>query len=426
MSRSRFKAPFHRRILPWVFVIIFVVLAPTMIFYTSGYRLNPNKRVVERNGTMIIDSLPSRATVYLNDQLLNERTETTLQQVAPGSYTVKLEKAGYHTWQKRLEVKPELVTYINNARLWKKSTPLLLERTSANLLSRAHEKPRYISLTSTSSTQIRFYEDLVFQQAITVPTSTYTKPLWNPSDTSIHLLMNASSGLLLTVKPLQKDTLLPQASYVWLDDDTLIGRSQTHRYSYSPKSKQLSSKPLVDVKDSIDSVTLVSSTNTTLLTTTEYPHKQFTLDRNDWSLLYVFGSLVMLENDDHYLTIDLATSAVHQAPKGQLIRSSISEEYLYLIHTPHELWYWNLSEEPRLLLRKSQPIIATDWYSDARSLFYATEQNVYALELDERNGYQETLLASMDAIQDMITVEDEIIILGTSSSTQGLWKLEIE
>ena len=69
-----YRPPFHRRILPWIFTIIFFVAAPALVFYTAGYRWNPKKEKIERNGTLIIDSTPADARVYLNGRDTGETT----------------------------------------------------------------------------------------------------------------------------------------------------------------------------------------------------------------------------------------------------------------------------------------------------------------------------------------------------------------
>jgi len=98
------RLPFHRRVLPWLFVLIFLFIAPAVVFYTAGYRWNSKKGVIEKNGTLIIDSMPRGAKIFLNGQMLSDVTPVTLQNTAPGIYNIKLSLDGYHDWSKELSV----------------------------------------------------------------------------------------------------------------------------------------------------------------------------------------------------------------------------------------------------------------------------------------------------------------------------------
>ena len=118
-----YAPPFHRRILPWIFAIVFIASAPVLVFYTAGYRYNPLKEKIERNGTMIFDSKPSGATILLNGTATGKTTPVTVQDVVPGRYVIRYEKDGYWPWEKQLDVLPELVTFANDVRLWKKTVP---------------------------------------------------------------------------------------------------------------------------------------------------------------------------------------------------------------------------------------------------------------------------------------------------------------
>jgi hypothetical protein len=124
--------PFHRRILPWIFAISFVAMAPAVVFYTSGYRFDPKKGQVERNGTIIIDSTPKGATIEIDGRVYKEVTPVTLQDVTPGSHHFKITKDGYRSWEKNLTIQAEYVTFANQIHL--------LRNTQAALLAEAPEQ----------------------------------------------------------------------------------------------------------------------------------------------------------------------------------------------------------------------------------------------------------------------------------------------
>ena len=123
MSRSVYRPPFLRQILPWIYVLVFLLVAPILIFYTAGYRYNPKKGVIERNGTLIVDTTPAGAEVFIDDVDTHERTPISFQNMAPGWHHVRVVVPGYSGWEKYLEVRAERVTFANNIWLWRKNEP---------------------------------------------------------------------------------------------------------------------------------------------------------------------------------------------------------------------------------------------------------------------------------------------------------------
>ncbi len=127
-----YTPPFHRRILPWVFAAVFLSVAPVLVLYTAGYRWNPKKIKVERNGTLIVDSEPNAARIYLNDRDTEETTPVTIQNIRPGEYAIRIEKSGYHSWEKRLHIQAEFVTFASDMILWPEREPRLLTSAAAD------------------------------------------------------------------------------------------------------------------------------------------------------------------------------------------------------------------------------------------------------------------------------------------------------
>jgi hypothetical protein len=105
--------PIHRQILLWLYVALFVFLAPLLIFYTAGYRYNIKKGQIERSSTLIVDSFPKGATVRIDERATQETTPITFQNMAPGWHRLDLEKEGYLPWSKNLELRAERVSFAN-------------------------------------------------------------------------------------------------------------------------------------------------------------------------------------------------------------------------------------------------------------------------------------------------------------------------
>lgn len=101
----------------WIQSVITLALLlsiTTILFlYTAGYRIyQKDKRVnLEKTGMIRAKSIPSGANVYLNGELTTA-TDDTIASLTPGKYNLKFQKKGFVTWNKDVDVFPELVTDI--------------------------------------------------------------------------------------------------------------------------------------------------------------------------------------------------------------------------------------------------------------------------------------------------------------------------
>jgi len=98
-----------RRIIFYIFVAIFVVTVPMIIFYALGYNFDFEKRAIVTTGGIYLKSEPTRAEVYLNDKS-DGKTNKLIKRLSPKIYNVKITKENFYSWEKNLTVQPGLVT----------------------------------------------------------------------------------------------------------------------------------------------------------------------------------------------------------------------------------------------------------------------------------------------------------------------------
>ena len=129
---------FIRRCLYIFFIIIFLIVAPLIILYASGYKLRSGF-AIQKTGALIIATKPKGASIYLNNKLQQDflknifsRTKTftvtpaKIKNLLPEEYTVKLALNGYWPWEKKVSVLPGQSTYIEAVNLFKNDLPLLI------------------------------------------------------------------------------------------------------------------------------------------------------------------------------------------------------------------------------------------------------------------------------------------------------------
>ncbi len=104
--------------------VALIVVSSTFLIsiFARGYRLDTSRGFkLKVTGLLSVTSKPKLASVYINN-LLTTATDDTIN-LAPGSYQLKITKEGYHSWEKNIQIKAELVNQIE-AQLFRSSTEL--------------------------------------------------------------------------------------------------------------------------------------------------------------------------------------------------------------------------------------------------------------------------------------------------------------
>ena len=94
-------------------IILFLIVTPILALYARGFMIDFNTRQIVKTGAMVIKTDPAKAAVYLNGKQQQSLTPTNIRFMAPADYDVRIEKAGFQTWTKRLNVRQQFVTWIN-------------------------------------------------------------------------------------------------------------------------------------------------------------------------------------------------------------------------------------------------------------------------------------------------------------------------
>lgn len=102
-----------RRLIFFIFLLIFVILVPTIILYVEGYSFNWEKGIIVASGGMYLKSYPSKAEIYIND-IPRGKTNNFVRRLIPKTYNVRVVKEEYHPWQKSITINPGLVTRVDN------------------------------------------------------------------------------------------------------------------------------------------------------------------------------------------------------------------------------------------------------------------------------------------------------------------------
>ena len=90
----------------------FFTLAPVLVVYTTGDVYDFGTHRFVKTGMLSVATSPSGAKIFLDGKLVGTSPEH-VRFLAPGDYDVKITKAGYDTWDKRLNVRSQFTTFVN-------------------------------------------------------------------------------------------------------------------------------------------------------------------------------------------------------------------------------------------------------------------------------------------------------------------------
>lgn len=109
-----------RRLVFYIFIVIFLLATPPTIFYAMGYSFDWQKKVLVKTGGLYLKSSPADAKIILDDKN-NKTTPRLISRLLPKTYKISVEKNGYFSWEKNLEVRPQLVVEARNILLFPKN-----------------------------------------------------------------------------------------------------------------------------------------------------------------------------------------------------------------------------------------------------------------------------------------------------------------
>jgi len=190
----------------WVLILIITLLAAAsvgIVFFARGYKFDLSNGNLEKTGMILVKSRPDGAKVFLDGELVTA-TNNPIQGLKPGKYNLKIVKEGFFEWEKKVEVKEELVTEIDALLipLSPALTPLTSTGVRSPTLSSNRDRIAFLktdgksgiyTLTLTGQAFLGFLraninplvldtEDLVFSAAEGV--------FWSPNDAEMLIQMN--------------------------------------------------------------------------------------------------------------------------------------------------------------------------------------------------------------------------------------------
>ena len=360
--------------------------------------------------------------VFVDGQDTGEVTPTTIQNIPPGTHRVRYERAGYQPWEKLLLMTPEQVTFADQIWMWRTQPSVNLQLPGMYFDLNTADDASYVIAAETvaSSTAIRFFDTTLQPVRSIAVTSTVSRLEWSSDNTDV--LVRSPEGqrstlLTLTNNTIQS-TLLPPGDFTWINQSLVSAEGL-----YSPTTKTVTSSSVQGLL-----IQTATGTRSRLLVDQLLTKKTYSLPAGSWSLASINKPNLLLRDQSHWLGLSLSNDGQQaQSLFGDYPRwftRGSETEGLWVNGT--ELLLWTIPEAPRLLVRQSQPIVAASWHRSGKFVFFAINDTLYALELDDRGGRFTTELARFDQIRDIATFGTEILVAGKKDGQDGLWRVAAE
>ncbi len=210
-----------RRLIMACLVLSFFILAPLVLLYTMGYRFDLATQSIKTTGVLNIDILPKRATVKINDVILDDTMPIKLFNRAPGTYTVEISADGYHTWKKDIRIESNQTTYIKGLTLFADNTP-----------------PEISGTTEVVGARHIFFAPNGNKSIMVLPTTTTQE---------IHLVDNASAERYSSITTTPLDSTI---NVMWSDNGehaAIVLNEQTQKRLFTISTNSEQTKPLTEI-----------------------------------------------------------------------------------------------------------------------------------------------------------------------------------
>lgn len=177
---SKRRQPFVRTAVYSFMTLTVAIIVALLMFVVLGYSFNEQDGKLEQGGLLQFSSVPSGATVTLDEVKLGSNTDTKAT-VDTGNHSVIYNRTGYREWRKSIYIDPGQIGWLNYARLIPKdilpqdlrtfvtiSGALASPRQNYLLLHEAADQPTF--------TLVNIQGDTVRYTNLTLPAGSYTMP----------------------------------------------------------------------------------------------------------------------------------------------------------------------------------------------------------------------------------------------------------
>ena len=290
--------------------IVFLFVAPTIIMYSQGYRFDIKKFQFVETGGIYIKALPEETNLYINDDYINKTSFFTrdilVQNLIPDSYKIRVEKEGYYSWEKNLDISKRTVTEAKYINLFKDD--ISFNSISKNIEEIYPYNNEFLLLTSEN--ELLSYDQKTIESFLSTNKTPNNIESISFSPSKEKALINTTTGLyyLLNIKEKSVNlmrSISNEAKNVnfSFDEKGLIYQLNGSVYEIKDNSPKLLSREKVDCftiyNNSIYALresNVIKINNLTEPEETLYSFNEYD-SNNEYKIIFIENELFILENN---------------------------------------------------------------------------------------------------------------------------------
>lgn len=448
----------QRRLLFYSFILLFLLIAPFALLYATGRTINWSRFEIQKTGSMIIESEPSSADIFLNDKrptlFFNQifkrnaapKTNTRLTNLAPANYLLRLELKGYLPWERKTTVRANEVTHIGPIRLFKEAKPEL-----QNTLDQKHQiliSPDGRTVVSIADTSLSVFKIPEHTQSnLTVKSLNNLSIHWSNDQENFILndtyIINRQGKIVVNLT----DSLAFQPTFVRWDSDTndqiyYIEKNYLYRFIFISKKSELvmdintllKTGDLYDYKLDNNHVYFVikkQQGSEIVVLYPESPKKQTTATLSEGTYHFISDAknkVLLLETQKKDLYLLEQPLPLFFSPRVTLVAKNYAvgwwNKNKVLYATPFEIREWNNNQE-NLISRFGEVVIGLGQLSKNNEILFATKDSIKILPSSEQIFSQNVNLLSEVEISNLLIVNDDNLhFIGNYKNQYGIFKLD--
>lgn len=449
-----------RRIIYISMIVVFLIAVPAISLYFSGYRYDFKKQKFARIGAIELQSktIKDGANIYLNNEQLKKELEEKLwlDNIFPGQYNLKIEKEGYYTCEKEIEVKSSLTTFISNIILFKKTDPEIIDE---NIVSYFYSPDNSsILFTKKENNNYQIYNLNTKNKSINllIPLLTHNPKKIDWSSDNKRLIVSFDQAPDFYIFDIDNKNGYFLSEFINIFFDQLIWADNENRLFGIQGKKlfeidlfQIIYEKILNFPDTVIGSTYFLENNLYWTTSdNKYSYIYFTDLENlecepqiTTACNLVPRTVTNIKKTSNYEFINDGTDIVFYDKQNKIlyiidpdesidpIKDSIND-IENLIWKNNKILYWNEFEiwtyenrNKNLIERLSSPISEVVWYPDQNSILYVSDNKLIIKEIKQNETCNNYELVQDDLIKNILINEkgDYLYFYGVINNIEGLY-----
>ncbi len=450
-----------RKYLFLFFILAFVTITPLVSLYAAGYKFSFSGKILQKTGMLIIDSSPDGAKIFIDGEpqqkFINEMrskilnstkdqniltTPAKIKGLIPGEYLIRIEKDGYWSWEKKLEIKPGNSTFAEDIVIFKNNLP---QPIGSGILLNLKQSPNRENIAYTTESKYEVFntrneEILYFDRNIENIGPQESNIVWLDNDNILFDDILFSLNDWENPENLFASLSNAKLKSISLNDDNLIYiQNNNSLIKLNTKNKGietiLNSQKIIDylLKDNL-LYTIEELDKSTYLIVYDNKNviRQINLNFDD---NYIFV------NTEHHLinifnskfdTLYLVDPLDYFGPLKETINNVTDSFWVdndkLIYYNDFEIWIYEKNNlKKTILTRISDKIYNVLWHPSNNYIIYSTHDSLFTIELDNREKHNTNQLMRLNNI-DFLEISDDgnyLYFYSELGKQAGLFKLAI-